>query len=98
MVTVGFSRKKTCISFSEIDELEIVCKILNQTGEMFASKQLTTHNSHNTSFPQIKIKISNFKYLNQWRIQGGYEGCVPPGGPNSFNFMQFLRKFGQIVC
>ena len=21
-----------------------------------------------------------------------------PGGPNSFNFMQFLRKFGKIVC
>ena len=20
------------------------------------------------------------------------------GGPNSFNFMQFLRKFGKIVC
>ena len=24
-------------------------------------------------------------------------GC-PPGGPNSFNFMQFLGKFGKIVC
>ena len=22
----------------------------------------------------------------------------PPGGPNSFNFMQFLGKFGKIVC
>ena len=22
----------------------------------------------------------------------------PPGGPNSFNFMQFLRNFGKIVC
>ena len=22
----------------------------------------------------------------------------PPEGPNSFNFMQFLRKFGKIVC
>ena len=22
----------------------------------------------------------------------------PPGGPNSFNFMQFLGKFGNIVC
>ena len=23
---------------------------------------------------------------------------TPPGGPNSFNFMQFLGKFGKIVC
>ena len=22
----------------------------------------------------------------------------PPGGPNSSNFMQFLGKFGEIVC
>ena len=22
----------------------------------------------------------------------------PPGGPNSFKFMQFLGKFGKIVC
>ena len=22
----------------------------------------------------------------------------PPGGPNSFNFMQFLGNFGEIVC
>ena len=22
----------------------------------------------------------------------------PPGGPNSFNFMQFLGKYGKIVC
>ena len=22
----------------------------------------------------------------------------PPGGPNSFNFMQFLGKFDKIVC
>ena len=29
----------------------------------------------------------------QWRIYIGN----PPGGPNSFNFMQFLGKFGKIV-
>ena len=23
---------------------------------------------------------------------------APPGGPNSFNFMQFLGKYGKIVC
>ena len=26
------------------------------------------------------------------------ERDTPPGDPNSFNFMQFLRKFGKIVC
>ena len=28
----------------------------------------------------------------------GARGTRPPGGPNSFNFMQFLGKFGKIVC
>ena len=32
----------------------------------------------------------------QWRIYGGRKG--PPGGPNSFNFMQFSGKCGKIVC
>ena len=29
---------------------------------------------------------------------GARDACSPPGGPNSFNFMQFLGKFGKIVC
>ena len=32
---------------------------------------------------------------------GGSKGGArdaPPGGPNSFNFMQFLEKFGKITC
>ena len=28
----------------------------------------------------------------------GHEGRAPPGGPNSFKFMQFLENFGKIVC
>ena len=28
---------------------------------------------------------------------GGHKGC-PPGHPNSFDFMQFSRKCGKIVC
>ena len=32
--------------------------------------------------------------MNQW--QGTRP--PPPGGPNSFNFMQFLGKFDKIVC
>ena len=30
--------------------------------------------------------------------KGEREGRALPRGPNSFNFMQFLRKFGKIVC
>ena len=30
-------------------------------------------------------------------LRRGREGR-PPVGPNSFNFMQFLGKFGKIVC
>ena len=35
--------------------------------------------------------------LNSGGSKGSREGR-PPGGPNSFNFMQFLGKFGKIVC
>ena len=36
---------------------------------------------------------------NQWRIYiVKFWTCAPPGGPNSFNFMQFLGTFGKIVC
>ena len=28
----------------------------------------------------------------------GSRGTRAPGNPNSFNFMQFLGKFGKIVC
>ena len=31
-------------------------------------------------------------------LRGGARDVAPPGGPNSFNFMQFLGKFGKIVC
>ena len=36
----------------------------------------------------------------QWRIYivKFWKISPPPGGPNSFNFMQFLGKFGKIVC
>ena len=36
------------------------------------------------------------------KFSGGSKGDArdarPPGGSNSFNFMQFLGKFGKIVC
>ena len=31
-------------------------------------------------------------------LRGAQGRRTPPGGPNSFNFMQFLAKFGKIVC
>ena len=35
----------------------------------------------------------------QWRIYiVKFWMRIPRGGPNSFNFMQFLGKFGKIVC
>ena len=30
--------------------------------------------------------------------EGTRERAPPLGGPNSFNFMQFLGKYGKIVC
>ena len=47
----------------------------------------------------VTITVDPFSiYYSQWRIQMGARGMRPSGGPNSFNFMQFLRKFGKIVC
>ena len=44
----------------------------------------------------------NNKYVRQFSLSvadlGGCEGRAPPGGQNSFNFMQFLGNFGKIVC
>ena len=40
------------------------------------------------SLPQITVADLHSKILD----------ARPPGGPNSFNFMQFLGKFGKIVC
>ena len=36
--------------------------------------------------------------MKQWRIYiVKFWMRAPPGGPNSFNFMQFLGNFGEIV-
>ena len=38
---------------------------------------------------------------SQTVVSGGSKGgarATPPGDPNSFNFMQFLGKYGKIVC
>ena len=46
---------------------------------------------------QITVEISYPKAVADLR---GARGTLapPPPGPNSFNFMQFLGKFGKIVC
>ena len=36
--------------------------------------------------------------MKQWRIYIVKFWTRPPPGPNSFNFMQFLGKFGKIIC
>ena len=43
-------------------------------------------------------------HINGLVFSGGSKGGArdvcspPPGDPNSFNFMQFVGKFGKIVC
>ena len=40
-----------------------------------------------------------FDTITSGGSKGGRRGrAPPPGGPNSFNFMQFLGNFGKIVC
>ena len=40
-----------------------------------------------------------YKMTYHWRIQGGVPGTrTPPGGPNSFIFMQFWVKIGKIIA
>ena len=34
----------------------------------------------------------------QWWILGGTRDVCPHWSPNSFNFMEFLGKFGKIIC
>ena len=60
--------------------------------------------------PEKKTQLINQKPTRHIEVKveitvadpmGGCEGRVPPpppGGSNSFNFMQFLVKFGKIVC
>ena len=42
--------------------------------------------------------LPSVSFLYQWRIYIVKFWTPPPGGPNSFNFMQFLGKCGKIVC
>ena len=54
----------------------------------------------------MHVKVSPGRWGTTWKTRsnylfsGGSKGghVPPPRGPNSFNFMQFLGKFGKIVC
>ena len=54
--------------------------------------------------PQVgTLNISALKFINKALksvadLHSKILDARPPGGPNSFNFMQFLGKFGKIVC
>ena len=62
------------------------------------SRVLDSYKNDHQNDDQILLNVSMFSYfLRQWRFQGGREGRVSPG-PNSLNFIQFLGKFGKIVC
>ena len=42
--------------------------------------------------------VSVIQSVADLRGGGARDACAPPGGPNSFNFMQSLGHFGKIVC
>ena len=48
----------------------------------------------------LETRMHSSRMRTQWRIYivKFWTRAPPPGGPNSFNFMQFLGKFGKIVC
>ena len=54
--------------------------------------------------PKMRVRCRISIVLLQtslYLIKGGSKGGArdaPPRGPNSFNFMQFLGKFGKIIC
>ena len=45
----------------------------------------------------LNTRLLNWKMIPVADLRGA-QGTHPPGGPNSFNFMQFLGNFGKIVC
>ena len=47
---------------------------------------------------EVPLVMRTCSYKRDVAIQWRIEGTHAPQGPNSFNFMQFLGKFGKIVC
>ena len=45
------------------------------------------------------LRVWQLSMQDHWRIQGGAPGTrAPPGGPNSFIFMQFSAKMWKIIA
>ena len=68
------------------------CQKLN----LVSCKDRRTRHTRVSCYP----KIFNFHALSVADLRGtrGMRAPLHPWGPNSFNFMQFLGKFGKIVC
>ena len=73
---------------------------------MYGNEVLRCHFLIVMSFPIIPMsshaskshKNSKSRLQDSGGSKEGREGHTPPRGPNSFNFMQFLGKFGKIIC
>ena len=75
--------------------------IMGQKDNQTLRLSLRATNQYSNSPQTIRYAGKWGKYLYlQWRIYivKFWTRAPPPGGPNSFNFMQFLGKFGKIVC
>ena len=68
----------------------------------FEKSQITGHTCSIETIVTIHLcsltKTTHWKNSSSGGSKGGAKDARPPWGPNSFNFMQFLGKFGKIVC
>ena len=63
-------------------------------GSLYSEVQYIISNDHIGPTVQQTLTCEN-----SGGSKGGRRGhAPPPGGPNSFDFMQFLGNFGKIVC
>ena len=70
------------------------CEISWVVGIVYITFSLLSRRLTTVVEANWKIWLLPVEYL---RGEGARGACTP-GGPNSFNFMQFLGKFGKIVC
>ena len=77
-------------------EFSNMCPLHQKSGSSFT----TIHSSlEKNPLKSFLAAIVCDIFCDQWRIYiVKFWTRAPPGGPNSFNFMQFLGKFGKIVC
>ena len=76
-------------------------KGLCQENTLPLGTEWLTDRCKNITFPQLRLRAAKKCYIStrHWRIQGGAPGMrAPPGGPNSFIFMQFSAKMWKIIA